>query len=235
MIACTHPGRNGDALFSLPTIKALSKKHSCNVDFYTSSWCRPLEKLFRYQSFINDFIVPENYVIREHSIGVQPWNMPVPPKYDAVYQLGFRNYPITPIPDHISLSQGLGHLPLELEYPLERTAKEPRYFVGCPKTMEATEKFFIGFENFFKSIGNIIPIHFEVMDPIELASLLHFSLGFIGSPSLRHTIACFIPNLKMVALRPAWLDERQMYHSSKQIIFHPPNLSVTMAIDFLGI
>ena len=109
MIACCHPGKIGDALYSLPTIRALSKKHNCKVDFYTSAYCEPILKLFEDQTEINKAQVLESYTPVDFSCGGQPWEMKLPneSEYDHVYQLGFRSVPDKPLPEFIAESAGL--------------------------------------------------------------------------------------------------------------------------------
>lgn len=249
MIATSHPGRCGDAIFCLPTIKALCRKHWCKADMYSSDWCAPMEPLFRYQPFIRDFIIPPEYKIEGHGIGVQPWEMPIPKeKYEAVYQLGFKTYPFVALPDHIAASEGFGLLPLELEYPLERKI-EGDYLVGCTKSMNECAMAFPQSPDFFEKMGERMRLviigmqplaphikgEHQMMNMLEIASLMHFSRGFIGSPSTPHTIAAFIPHLKMVTLRHNWLDRRQMWQGEKQLVFDAPRADADAAYAFLGI
>ena len=56
MIACSHPGKIGDALYALPTMRALSKKFNCKVDFYTSKHCRPIKEFIYKEDFMNYII-----------------------------------------------------------------------------------------------------------------------------------------------------------------------------------
>ena len=109
MIACCHPGKIGDALYTLPTIRALSKKHNCKVDFYTSVYCEPILKLFEDQTEVNKARVLESYTPIDFSCGGQPWEMKLPneSEYEKVYQLGFRSVPDKPLPEFIAESVGL--------------------------------------------------------------------------------------------------------------------------------
>ncbi len=122
-IACAHPGKMGDALYSLPAIRELALRHGCKADFYTSSYCAPLRRIFEAQSCIDRFIVSEHYVLRDFSCGGQPWQVPVPDEYDAIYQLGFRELPHQPLPDHIATSVGLRTgLPVRYDFDLPAPA-----------------------------------------------------------------------------------------------------------------
>jgi hypothetical protein len=93
-IAISHPGKIGDLLMALPTGKYLSERHGCKVDVYTSPYCRGAIDLIACQPYVNRAIVLEEYVMEHTLWGAQPWKMPVPEhEYDAVYQLGFREFP----------------------------------------------------------------------------------------------------------------------------------------------
>jgi hypothetical protein len=249
MIACSHPGRCGDAIFCLPTIKALCARHQCQADFYTSDWCAPIEPLMRYQPFIHDFIIPPDYRIEGHGIGIQPWNMPIDrTKYEAVYQLGFKEYPKIPLPDHIAASADFEPLPLELEYPMGR-ALDGNYLVACSKSVNECAQAFPESPMFFQDMSALMrlvivgmqPLRLELdlvhhqMNLLEVASAMHYSKGVLCSPSTPHTIAAFIPGVKMVTLKHHWLDERQMWKGSKQLVFNSPRADIKQAREFLGI
>lgn len=133
-IACAHPGKMGDALYSLPAIRELANRHGCKVDFYTSSYCAPLRRIFEAQSCIDRFIVSEQYVLQDFSCGGQPWQVPVPDEYDAIYQLGFRELPHQPLPDHIATSVGLrAGLPVRYDFDLPAPEIDEPYIVSAPR------------------------------------------------------------------------------------------------------
>lgn len=110
MIACCHPGKIGDALYALPTIRELARIHNCKVDFYTSEVCYPIKEFMEIQEPINECIIPSNYVVGStDQQGVQPWYMDQVPenKYEKVYQLGFKDFPDCSLPEFIANSIGL--------------------------------------------------------------------------------------------------------------------------------
>lgn len=137
-IACTHPGKIGDALYALPAIRWLCEKHGCQADFYTSEYCRPMEPLMRQQSCIADFIVPPDYSPDNCSCGVQPFQMPVPSGYEMVYHLGFRSTPERRLVDWISETVG-GPKGLPVRYEFEtRDAEAHRPYVVLAPRGETT-------------------------------------------------------------------------------------------------
>lgn len=108
-IAVTHPGKQGDAIYALPAIRALCAKHGVeSADFYTSSYCEPLRSLFQYQDCIANFYVAPNYVLERIDMGAQPFHVPVDASmYDAVYELGYRGTPDCPLPEFMARSVGI--------------------------------------------------------------------------------------------------------------------------------
>jgi len=131
-IACCHPGKIGDALYSLPTIRELCRRRGMLADFYTSEYCRPLLKLMQNQTCIDRALVCPGYTPANFGCGGQPWRMPIPPGYDAVYQLGFRESPPCALPDYIAGVAGLPpNLPLTYDFEPTETLDEP-FIVVAP-------------------------------------------------------------------------------------------------------
>lgn len=141
-IACTHPGKIGDALYALPAIRWLCERHGCQADFYTSEYCRPMEALMRAQSCIADFIVPPDYSPERYDCGVQPWQMPVPSGYDMVYHLGFKSTPERRLVDWMSETVGGPKgLPVQYDLPdgIETNLTKPYIVVAARGQNDYTE------------------------------------------------------------------------------------------------
>lgn len=137
-IAVTMPGKMGDVLYSLPAVRCLCQKHNTKADFWTSNYCSPLKKLMEYQSCIDQYLINEDYVIDHMGMGVQPWYLSVPNEndYEAVYHLGFREFPEIHIPDYIC---NLVKMPIEqklyYEYPNIPTLGKD-YIIVAPRGEE---------------------------------------------------------------------------------------------------
>jgi len=133
-LAFTHPGKMGDALYTLPAIRYCTKYFGSNADFYTSSYCSPMKRLFEYQSVVDGFYVPDNYKIERMDMGVQPWYIPVDMSlYTTVFQLGFRQVPDCPLPRYIATTAGVGKqqkLTIRYECPDIETLDEPYIVIG---------------------------------------------------------------------------------------------------------
>lgn len=144
-IAVSHPGKIGDALYSLPIIRTFCKQWDAIAHFYTSEYCRPMVKLMEYQSCINHVIIPPSYQILRTDIGIQPWQMPIDiTKYYKTIQLGFRRVPNEYLP--ISMARHCGahieKLPrVYYEYPEIETLDEPYICVAPRGNTTYTELF----------------------------------------------------------------------------------------------
>lgn len=137
-IAATMPGKMGDAIFAIPTIRWLSEKHNTKIDFWTSQYCSPLKRLFEYQTCIENFYVSPSYELEHMQMGCQPWLVPIHDEYqyEQVYHLGFRGYPIEKgIINYIADSVGAPmNLPLKYDYPDIETLD--KYVVVAPRGEE---------------------------------------------------------------------------------------------------
>lgn len=130
--AVCMPGCNGDALYTLPTIRKLHEQGDVEIDFYTSEVCRPIEQLMRYQSCVSNVIVPTSYVVESKGQGVQPWKMSIQGAYTQVYQLGFQHHPNGPLHLYLAKRAGLQDVPNPVyEYPEDFPIPEEPYAVVC--------------------------------------------------------------------------------------------------------
>lgn len=133
-IAAAHPGKMGDALYALPAIREIAQRHGEPLDFYTSSYCEPLRRLFEAQACIDRFIVATDYVLVDFGCGARPWQVPVPEGYEAVYQMGFADMPEVAIPDYIAGRAGLpAGLPVQYDFDLPAPEIEEPYIVTAPR------------------------------------------------------------------------------------------------------
>lgn len=113
--AVTHPGKMGDAMYTLPFIRYIYGATGEKVDFYTSDYCEPLRLLFEYQPCIDKFIIPQEYKVERMDMGCQPWQMPVPDTYEHVWQCGFKRVPDRALHQFIAHEQGVD-VPLGIRY-----------------------------------------------------------------------------------------------------------------------
>ena len=227
MIACTHPGKIGDAIYALPTIKGLTKLTKSKADFYTSSYCVALKSLFEYQPYINKFYVAPNYVIERMDMGIQPYRVPVDiGLYSIVYHLGFRYVPDRPLHEFIAT-----YTPVEkvdkptYTYPDFETRDEP-YIVVSPKGESTFIKLFndfiqacpidcviVGSEGEYTGFG----IDKTGLDFLETTTWIAKSKGFLGMPFSQLTIANGFDILKVAVHDGIHWDMRHVIKSNTNI------------------
>jgi|WetSurSiteA1Bulk_404760.scaffolds.fasta_scaffold69848_2 hypothetical protein len=209
--AFSHPGKIGDALYTLPTIKYICERDGATADFYTSNYCLPLTPLFEYQSFIEKLIVPESYVIRDMGCGVQPWQMPIPEGiYDQVFQLGFQTTPNIPLHSWIGQSVGIADVPPpQYQYPDITFFEEPYIVISAryPTTYNDSFKAFIdacpiltvqiGCPNEFLESKSANMTHLNML---ETVSLMAKSKGFLGLPFSQLVLANGFPDIPKVGM-----------------------------------
>lgn len=128
-IACSHPGKVGDMLYSLPTVRYLCEKWNCKADFYTSKNCEIARELLEMQDCIDQVIIPHGYRVERTDMGVQPFQMPINlGEYEVTYHLGFRSIPDRRLDHFIALQIGISPEALpRVYYDFEKVE------VGLPK------------------------------------------------------------------------------------------------------
>jgi len=213
-IACSHPGKIGDCIYSLPTVREIADKYNTKIDFFSSWYCADLKQLFEYQSYIDNFYVLSNYVIERWDMGIQPWEMPVPEGYDKVFHLGFRGIPHMYLPYFIGKQVGVFPRPMELEYQhfdhLEdfNWGRIDRYIVIYAKPtnmqviLEAYKEFafrspirtvFVGTKDDYPGYG----VDMTGLGFLSTLGIIAHSEGFIGH-SAPYVLADGVPNIKKV-------------------------------------
>lgn len=146
-ILCTFPGRTGDLLWALPTIRAISETYGQPVDLAVSQ---------KYGSGLKPLLLDQPYLGEVHVLaawGLQetaPISPRIPPSldadyreddYDRVFHLGYDGWPTPTLPEDIYMravtryTRGLN--PLDLSRPW---ITPPSYASGLP-----TQDLAIGF------------------------------------------------------------------------------------------
>lgn len=244
VFAFAHPGKIGDALYCLPTIRIICRQHEAQADFFTSEACRSAERLFKYQPYIRDFIIPKEYTIRDYGQGVQPWEMPVPSVYERVYQLGFQQFPQGQLHRFIARSAGVQSVPDPSYYfpPMpEEQALEPYIVVAyndargfpdmrdgyaymianCPVKVVQT-----GLPQDFVDAPSVDATGIDLLDVLTLLSRAELFVGFYSSIL---ALANGFPDLPRVAtLSSVNCGEQHGLHirETYDLLFHPPSANV---------
>jgi hypothetical protein len=99
-ILCTHPGRYGDCLWALPTVRALSQSAHVPVDLLLSPTyaSNGFQELLRQQDYIGTVTVAGDWEILE-TAPITPREPPsLPSGYDAVVHLAYEGWPSLSLP-----------------------------------------------------------------------------------------------------------------------------------------
>lgn len=101
-ILCTFPGRFGDILWALPTVRALSEAHDTPIDLMIAGAYGALAPLLREQSYLGTVTADPLWEVQQTA----PMSPRTPPYihygWDAIYHLGYRGWPVLTLPDEIA-------------------------------------------------------------------------------------------------------------------------------------
>lgn len=245
--AAAHPGRLGDALYSLPLLRYLSKRDNVLFDFYTSEYCSPLKELFEYQSCINKFYISEEYKLDNFGCGAQPWYVPIPDTYEKVYQLGFQRTPDCMLHQFIAKEQGiLAPLAIEYEYPEMSYVLQHRLesLVGLDEYLCIAPRGNSSYNHIFDELAQIYPtviiggpgdyrgygLDLTGLSFLETLSILSRAKAFIGLASSQLVLANGLP-IPRICLGAEYGDER---HLVKYYLNHyPRNPTVATILNII--
>lgn len=243
MIAVSHPGKLGDVLYCLPTVRYLCEKYDTKADFFTSSYCTPLVRFLEYQSCIRKVVIPRDYVIRDAFCGVQPWEMPIPKdSYQKVFQLGFQKEPDQALPDFIAQSIGAPTgLPISYDYLQYQTLAEPYMVIAPGKQLQFRD---VLCEVIRRSTIPIVVIGARDeclgegidktgLDFLETVSWIASARAFLGTMSSQLVIANGFPIPKIVLDDGFHWDMRHVVHGPWNS--YPVNPSSQQILSLLGI
>jgi hypothetical protein len=115
-ILCSMPGRFGDILWALPTVRAISEYHGKPVSFVTAFKYRSIVDLVRLQDYIDQAFFDPFWKVTESA--------PITPRepktrydwYDWHYVLGYPDWPTFPLPVFVQ-SYGCPSMDIRLHDP----------------------------------------------------------------------------------------------------------------------
>ncbi len=243
-LAFSHPGKIGDFLYALPSIRYICEFTKKRADVYSSEYCRPTKRLVEFQSYVDRMYFPDNYEIKAMDMGVQPWYIPIDKSlYDITWQLGFRSTPDRPLPEFIAKSAGISHeLEIKYDYPEFVTLEEP-YIVMSPKGHTTFEPLFVDIINKCSirvvqigGAGDFVgPDAFNIcgMDMLETTTWIAKSKGFVGMMSAMLVLANGF-NIKKVSPHDGvhW-DMGHVVVSDNN--FYPVNPTAEEVLDLLDV
>lgn len=105
---CTMPGRHGDLLWSLPTVRALAERDGASVDLLISEKYGSLHPLLDAQPYIGEVWVDDRWDVQETA----PMTPRVPPGdwpigHDRIVHLGYESWPAPNLPQDIARRAGV--------------------------------------------------------------------------------------------------------------------------------
>lgn len=108
-VLCTMPGKFGDILWSLPTVRAIAEAAGEPVDFMISAAYGTLAPLLAHQPYLRNWIVNANWQVRDTApmTPSRPPDCPVDPPidyaWDKTIHLGYERWPQSLLPTDIFL------------------------------------------------------------------------------------------------------------------------------------
>ena len=97
-ILATFPGKHGDLLWALPTVRAISETYDQPVDLQIALGIASLKPLLERQDYLGEVIVDAAW----HTQDTAPMTPRTPPGmlpgYDQVYHLGYEGWPAPTLP-----------------------------------------------------------------------------------------------------------------------------------------
>jgi hypothetical protein len=212
----TMPGKLGDALYSLPTIKLLSEIRGEKITFWTSPYCKPLKTLFEAQRCVKDVFIDNQYAYQHDNLGMQPWRMQNAELVgQEVIHLGFRGYPPCSLPLYMLRLAGFDtseqkvEASMVLDYTITRKI-EGDYIVLAPKTLNPQfEELWRALTTEYKvvSIGTeYFPgtIDMTGLDFLETCAIIDNAKLYAGTLSAMLALANFFNVPKIVPYDQRW-------------------------------
>lgn len=101
-ICCTFPGKYGDLLWALPTIRAISRRAGAPVDLLIPYSFASIVPLLLQQEYLGDIHAETEWQVQDTA----PISPRVPPasenfaEFDAVIHLGYRDWPLPDVARH---------------------------------------------------------------------------------------------------------------------------------------
>jgi hypothetical protein len=97
-ILATFPGKFGDLLWALPTIRALSRRMDAPLDLLLAAPLASIASLIEAQDYIGRCVADLDWHTQDTAPISPRVPVEVPTGYDAVYHLGYQGWPHRPLP-----------------------------------------------------------------------------------------------------------------------------------------
>lgn len=185
-ILCTFPGKFGDLLWALPTIRALAARIDGPVDLLLAANLAPIAPLLRAQDYLQHVWCDARWLTVDTAPISPRVPVEVPAGYDAVYHLGYTGWPRRPLPYEILDIFNGHHRDVPIDPLLDGELALDRPWITMPTAYAATYR--------WPWVYGFTDEHFELKH--GLVQLLTYGPRFAaGLP------ACAI------GANPRWMDE----------------------------
>lgn len=232
-ILCTHPGRYGDLLWALPTLRALAAQSGQPVDLLLSAkyGTKGFGALLSAQPYLGQVLVANNWAIEE-TAPITPREPPsLPTGYDQVLHLGYDGWPRLSLPYETARIAGLTSAAIDLATPwIAPTPPATRYVLGASVLVGFTDEYFevkaglmallrrqwgwVGRPRFInishgRRWNNEMRV--ESVSWLRAASWLGVSRLFVGCCSALHVLACGVGR-PVVCVEPALARHHDVFY-----------------------
>lgn len=205
---CTFSGKFGDILWSLPTVRLISKIVGEPVNFATMPAYSSLKPLLAEQPYIDEPFVVQDWHCLHSNHGDQPWHTPdhVVKGYEKFWHLGYRGHPgindkALALIDFVAYQQGFSFR--EKPIPFLHVPDAPKWggvAYAFNKQYESQKQaFLIGL---CRELPHVQFVNVSVMPWVVATQTIKNALCFVGCRSANYVLAhgvgqrvvCFEPH-----------------------------------------
>ena len=197
----TFSGRVGDILWSLATVRQLSRRVGEAIDFGIMPEYESLLPLLQAQDYIDKAMTIRDWKFTGSPFGDQPWEAPVatlPFQYEKVWHLTYRTHPTAePLMNHIATQQDVRFKtsPVPWLSPGTETIADPLHPNQVLVTYGFSGKYRQEKLDFIGRLSQAFPgVRFLCVDNLDIpwqcaAALIKRSAAFVGCRSALYVIA----------------------------------------------
>lgn len=190
LIACAHPGKIGDTLFTLPAIRELCRLHNAKADLFVRPFCEPARDLIEYQSCINKMHTFASY--KEINCRLQGLtDFPNKEKYKSVFDISWKKMEYFPLPESLAVAAGLPRsIGRNLFYEIPDTVPEQIFGLGEYIVLTTKSQGLTLFKDLFESFIQASPWPVIVMGGKEEKLDCGIDMTGLGFLDMARIIAC---------------------------------------------
>ena len=100
-ILCTFPGKFGDLIWALPTVRAISETYDEPVNLVVSEMMGPIVPLLEQQPYIQQASAFQIWQVRD-TAPMTPRKPPTEFNFDRIFHLGYDGWPMLDLPNEIA-------------------------------------------------------------------------------------------------------------------------------------